>query len=208
MSLVKICGLKDEASVEAAVNGGASFIGFVFFENSPRFIEIEEAAKLARGIPDVTEIVGLFVDPSNDEIQKVLSRVPLSMLQLHGLESPERVLEIKGKFNIPVIKAIPVAEPSDLDYVTSYKNAADWLLFDTKMADGTSGGAGVAFDWSVLAGLRTMIPWFLAGGLTPENVKGAIEMVNAPAVDVSSGVECERGIKDPQLIKQFLKQAQ
>ncbi len=207
MSLVKICGLKDEGSVNAAVNSGASFIGFVFFKDSPRNIDIVEASKLCRLIPDVVEIVGLMVEPSDDEIKNVLSQVPLTMLQLHGLESPERVDEIKEKFNVPVIKAIPIAEPSDLEYVESYSQVADWLLFDTKMSDGSSGGSGTSFDWSILSKVRTMTPWFLAGGLTPENVSGAVEMINPPAVDVSSGVESTRGIKDVEKIKLFLKNA-
>ncbi len=207
MSLVKICGLKDEDSVNAAVNSGASFIGFVFFKDSPRNINIAEASKLCRLIPDVVEIVGLMVEPSDDEIKDVLSQVPLTMLQLHGLESPERVGEIKEKFNVPVIKAIPIAEPSDLEYVESYSQVADWLLFDTKMQDGSSGGSGTSFDWCILSKVRTMTPWFLAGGLTPENVSGAVEMINPPAVDVSSGVESTRGIKDVEKIKLFLKNA-
>ncbi|MGB1077477.1 MAG: phosphoribosylanthranilate isomerase, partial [Bdellovibrionales bacterium] len=190
-----------------AVNSGASFIGFVFFKESPRHIEPTQASILARGIPDVVEIVGLFVDPSDAEIHSVLSQVPITMIQLHGLESPERVAEVKEKFHIPVMKAIPIADESDLEYVRSYSQVADWLLFDTKMVDGTSGGSGVSFDWSVLSKVRTTTPWFLAGGLTPENVGGAIEMVSPPAVDVSSGVESSRGVKDPAKIKLFLKNA-
>ncbi len=205
MSLVKICGLKNEESVKAAIEGGASFIGFVFFPESPRYIEIEEAAHLSHLIPDTTEIVGLFVEASDEDIQKVLSRVPLTLLQLHGLESPERVSEIKEKFKIPIIKALPISEPSDLEYVDSYKTVADWLLFDTKLSDGSSGGAGVSFDWSLLSNVRTMIPWFLAGGLTPENIGSAIEILNPPAVDVSSGVESVRGVKNPNKIRIFLK---
>lgn len=205
MSLVKICGLKDEASVAAAVNAGASFLGFVFYEESPRNIDVTEAAQLARGIPDIVETVGLFVDPSDEKINHVLSQVPLTMIQLHGLESPERVMEIKEKFHIPVMKAIPIADESDLEFVSSYSKVADWLLFDTKMTDGTSGGSGVFFDWSILSKVRTTLPWFLAGGLTPENVEAAITMVNPPAVDVSSGVESERGVKSPELIKKFLR---
>ena len=205
MNLVKICGLKDEESVKAAVEGGAHFVGFVFYKDSPRHIDIAQAAKLAQGIPDIVEIVGLFVDPSDDEIQTVLTQVPLTMIQLHGLESPARVMEVKTKFNMPVMKALPIADESDLEYVASYSKVADWLLFDTKMADGTSGGAGVAFDWSILSKVRTTLPWFLAGGLTPDNVQGAITMVNPPALDVSSGVESARGTKDPARIHAFLK---
>lgn len=203
-ALTKICGLKDEDSVRAAVDHGASFIGFVFFEDSPRYIDKETAAHLAHSIPDAVEIVGLFVDATDEQIHDVLSHVPLTMLQLHGLESPERVWEIKKTFNIPVIKAIPIADKSDLEYVPSYSKVSDWLLFDTKMSDGTSGGAGQSFDWSLLTKVRTTLPWFLAGGLTPDNVQHAIDMVTPPAVDVSSGVESERGIKDPELIKKFL----
>jgi phosphoribosylanthranilate isomerase len=203
-ALTKICGLTDEDSVKAAVEGGASFIGFVFFKESIRCIDKETAARLAHMIPDTVEIVGLFVDPTDEEIHDVLNRVPLTMLQLHGMESPERVWEIKGTFNIPIIKAIPIADKSDLEYVPSYSKVADWLLFDTKMDDGTSGGAGQTFDWSILSHVRTTTPWLLAGGLTPTNVASAIEMISPPAVDVSSGVERERGIKDPELIKKFL----
>lgn len=206
MSLVKICGVRDQESLEVAVDAGASFIGFVFFEPSPRCIDIETAKHLAHLIPDTVEIVGLFVDASDEQIRDVLSEVPLTMLQLHGLESPERVMDVKTKFNIPVMKAIPIADESDLEYVSSYSQVADWLLFDTKMVDGTSGGHGVAFDWSLLSNVRTVLPWFLAGGLTPENVNAAIKMVNPPALDVSSGVELEKGVKDPALIKKFLQQ--
>ncbi|MAZ02549.1 MAG: phosphoribosylanthranilate isomerase [Sneathiella sp.] len=204
----KICGLTDAASVAAAVENGAAYVGFVFYGRSPRNVTPEEAATLAAAVPAHVEKVGLFVDPDDALIRSVLDAVSLEWIQLHGSETPERVAEIKQKFNRKVMKAIPVAEKADFNAVTAYENVADMLLFDAKapktMADALPGGNGLVFDWQMMRGLTISVPWMLAGGLTAENVTEAVTISGAEIVDTSSGVEFEPGHKNPAAIVAFL----
>lgn len=207
---VKICGLSDSASVQAAVEAGARYIGFVFFPKSPRYVTIETAAALAEDVPFGVARVGLFVNPDDALLQEVLARVPLDIIQLHGKESPARVGEVKALTGLPVMKAVGVAGPEDLDQLWDYGLAADLLLVDAKPAPGAElpGGNGLAFDWRLLVGRRWLKPWLLAGGLTPENVAEAIRLTGAQGVDVSSGVESAPGVKDHDLIRGFVAAAQ
>ena len=209
MILTKICGLSTPETVTTTIENKADYIGLVFYPDSPRHVELETAKYLASFIPDPVEIVGLFVDPDNALLSETLRNVPLTMVQLHGDESPHRVNEIKEKFNIPVMKALPVETAEDLKVAKFYDEVADWLLFDAK-GEELPGGNGIAFDWTILADYKGVRLWFLAGGLTPENVADAIKIAKPPAVDVSSGVESEKGVKDVQKIESFisaLKQA-
>ncbi len=206
MTGVKICGIKTPEAMTAAIKGGARFVGLVFYEPSPRFVDLETAKYLASYVPADIYRVGLFVDPDDETLQKTLNEVPLDMIQLHGHESPGRIAEIKAAFSLPVIKAISISDKEDLDKVPGFEAAADWLMFDAK-----SGGSGESFDWTVLQQFLDenplKKPWFLAGGLTEENINAALEALSPSALDVSSGVESQRGVKDPAKIKAFLNAA-
>lgn len=205
MTAVKICGLRDPENLRVAAEAGARFAGFVFYPPSPRFLEIEQARILAESLPEGLLGVGLFVDPSDEEISRVLGTVPLDMIQLHGEESPERVAEIAALANLPVIKAIRLRAPEDIGEAEKYEEVADWLLFDSKIDHDLPGGTGQRFDWEILKNRTFKKPWMLSGGLTPENVAEALKILKPGAMDVSSGVEAARGVKDPEKIRAFLK---
>jgi len=204
----KICGLRTAGAVDAAVAGGAAFVGFVFYPPSPRSISPADAGALIARVPDHIASVGLFVDPDDATIAAVLAVADLGMLQLHGAESPERVAAIRAHFGLPVIKALPVAVAEDFAAVADYADVCDWLLFDArppKTADALPGGNALAFDWRLLGGRPVPLPWLLAGGLDPSNVADAVRLSGAAAVDVSSGVERAKGVKDPARIAAFLE---
>ncbi len=206
---VKICGIKTIEALEAAIEGGAAFIGFVFFETSPRNIEIDIAKELCLMVPAGVQRVGLFVNPSDEELEAVLKHVQLDMLQLHGKETPARVREIKKRFKLPIIKAFGVSTSADVVRAYAYTNLADWYVFDAKAPEGFTapGGTGEKFDWALLALEEFDKPWMLSGGLTPENVGEALLVLSPDAVDVSSGVESVRGQKDEAKIKAFIAAA-
>lgn len=195
--------------MDAAVAGGARFVGFVFFPPSPRAVLIEQATALAARVPDGVKRVGLVVDADDEQLQAITSGVPLDMLQLHGREPPARVATIRAKFGLPVMKAVPVAEAADLVRAEPYLGIVDWLLFDGRPPPGASrpGGNAAAFDWSLLVGRSWSVPWLLAGGLNAGNVARAVCESGAAAVDVSSGVEDMPGHKDVRLIASFLAAA-
>lgn len=204
--LVKICGLSDEDGVETAVEYGADFIGFVFFPKSPRFIQPSEVPALIDGLPEDVKTVGLFVDPTNDELDAAFRYFRPDFVQLHGSETPERVEAIRFEYAVEAIKALPISTAADLAAAEAYIDVADWLMFDAKPpADADRpGGHGAPFDWSIMQSFKRRIRWFLAGGLTPANVAEAVRASGAPAVDVSSGVETAPGRKAPELIAAFL----
>lgn len=209
---VKICGIKDETGMKAAVESGADYIGFVFVKGSPRHIEPKEAARLVsiykeRMRPHGRKVVAVMADPNDSELAEVLTVLSPDILQLHGKETPERVRAIGGVYDIRLMKAIPVAHEEDLTVAESYIGYADMLLFDAKLEDGTSGGTGKTFDWTLLRKLDIKLPWFLSGGLHSENVAEAIRVSGATRVDVSSGVEQQRGVKDPARIRAFITAA-
>ncbi|MCB1555817.1 MAG: phosphoribosylanthranilate isomerase [Alphaproteobacteria bacterium] len=203
MTLVKICGIKDKTALDAAVQGGARFIGFVFYPDSPRAIDPSAADPLIRSLPyDQTEAVGLFGDPSDREIA-IGCDAGITMIQLHGEESPRQVIEVQKRFKLPVMKAIRIATEADLERVDDYEGIADWLLFDAKR-EGVKGGTGRSFDWTILKDFHSRTPWMLAGGLDAGNVGAALSIISPQAVDVSSGVESASGVKDPVKIKEFM----
>ena len=204
---VKICGLTDPAALGAAVEGGASWLGLVFYPPSPRALSPEVAADLAAHAPAGRTLVGVFVAPDDALLDRVLARVPLHAVQLHGAETPERVRAIKARTGRAVIKALPVAEPADLAPASSYAAVADMLLFDARPPREPGrlpGGNGLAFDWRLLQDLRLARPWLLSGGLSVANLEAAVTLCRPPAVDVSSGVERSPGQKDPAKIRDFL----
>jgi phosphoribosylanthranilate isomerase len=208
---VKICGINTVEAMAAATGGGAGLVGLVFYPPSPRCLRAAEAAALTARVPPAVVKVGVFVDPDDAFLRTVLGQVPIELVQLHGSEAPDRVAEIKRRFGRPVMKAIKVAEPADLDAADRYLQVADRLLFDAKppkrMTDALPGGNAVSFDWRLLAGRSWRRPWMLSGGLDLENLAEAVEISGARAVDVSSGVEDRPGVKDPAKIAAFLEAA-
>jgi phosphoribosylanthranilate isomerase len=206
---VKICGLTDPASAEWAAQCGAHYLGVVFFTNSPRAVSTLRAAEIFEFVGSKVERVGLFVDPTDQQLDQVMNNVRLDILQLHGSESAERVEQIRLEYGMKVIKALGIKSSADLDAAQAYDNVADYLLFDAKPPADSSrpGGLGQAFDWTLLKGRKWSSPWFLAGGLTSENVAAAIFESGAKLVDVSTGVEASPGIKDPDKIELFIAQA-
>ena len=206
---VKICGLQEPAHVVAAAEAGAAYVGFVFFEKSPRHVGLEQARDLALAAPVGLAKVALVVDAGDDFLDRLVAHVPLDMLQLHGRESPERVAEIRARYGLPVMKAVGIAEEADLAALQTYGAVADQLLVDAKPPKGATlpGGNGLAFDWRLVNRKYWPCPWMLAGGLTPDNVAEAIRMTGARQVDVSSGVESAPGVKDAGLIRDFVAAA-
>lgn len=206
---VKICGIKDEDALFACVEARADLVGFVFYPKSPRYLTPSEAVPLVTYIRGVAGSVALVVDADDALLAEIVSTVDPDMLQLHGAETPERVAEVKARFGKPVMKAVAVAVAADAERARAYLGIADLILFDAKPAPGAvlPGGNGVAFDWRALETVRGEVPFMLSGGLTPENVAEAVRLTGARAVDVSSGVERAPGIKDPELIRHFLRAA-
>jgi phosphoribosylanthranilate isomerase len=202
---IKICGITTPDSFDCAARAGASHVGFAFFEKSPRNIAPAQAAVLAARSGALAS-VALTVDANDETLAAIFSAFHPALIQLHGHETPSRVLEVRARFGIPVMKAIPLAGPADLAVARNYEDAADILLFDAAPKD-LPGGNGVTFDWSLLAGTTWRRPWFLSGGLTPENVAEAIYQTRPGGVDVSSGVEHARGIKDNASIEAFIASA-
>jgi phosphoribosylanthranilate isomerase len=203
---VKICGLNDPDAVAAAVDGGARFVGFVFFPASPRSVTPFRAGALAAAVPDGITKVGLVVDADDGTLEEILDGVALDMLQLHGNETPERVLAVRARFGLPVMKAVPIAGAADVARARAYEDVADRLMFDARPPVGATrpGGNALAFDWELLAGETWAIPWVLAGGLDAGNLAEAVRISGAPVVDVSSGVEDAPGVKNPDKIRAFL----
>ncbi len=204
---VKICGLKTTEAVDAALDGGADYIGLVFFPRSPRHVDIKTALALADRARGQAKIVALFVDPDDKVLDSIIETVQPDMIQLHGDESGPRVREIRKRFHLPVIKAIKVGTAVDAARALRYNESADLILFDAKAPAGAKlpGGTGLSFDWRALAGVKDQMKFMLSGGLTAENVAAAIAMTGAGAVDVSSGVESAPGVKDAGLIRRFLQ---
>ena len=202
----KICGVSTPEAVRAALDGGAGFLGFMFFERSPRKVTPEAAARLAQPVQGRAKVVAVTVDPSDAELDHIVSGLRPDLIQLHGRESPARVREIAHRSGAGVVKVVPVSEASDVDAARDYEAVVEHLMFETKPAKDADrpGGLGVAFDWALLEGRRFQRPWFLAGGLNPWNVADAVAASKAPLVDVSSGVERGPGLKDPALITAFL----
>jgi phosphoribosylanthranilate isomerase len=206
----KICGLKSEEAVVAAIKGGATSVGFVFFDSSPRNVSVREVCNLTAGIPPQICKVGLVVDASDEFLSEISGGSFLDMLQLHGQETPTRVSEVRKRFGLPVMKAIAIEGAKDLETAREYEDVVDRLMFDAKPPKGATrpGGNAVAFDWKLLQGIAWKKPWVLAGGLTPENVVDAVRVSGADAVDVSSGVEDALGGKSIAKISAFLSAIQ
>lgn len=206
--LVKICGINTAPAADAAVRAGADFCGLVFHPKSPRHVSLEAARALAMRIRGRARLVALMADADDETIAAVVAAARPDFLQLHGRENPDRAAAIHARFGIALIKAFPIAEGSDFAPVAAYVPFCEMVLFDARAPEGSCpGGHGAAFDWQLLKGRKFARPWFLAGGLHPENVARAIAACDPPAVDVSSGVESAPGIKSPDLIAAFIAAA-
>jgi len=206
---VKICGINSVTAADSAVRTGAEFGGLVFFAKSPRNLTLDQAAPLAARMRGRLKLAALVVDESDDTLAAISQRIKPDFFQLHGKETPQRVAEIVARFAIPAIKALAITEPGDLAKLTAYEQMAEMFLFDAAPADGATrpGGHGAAFDWRMLKDKDVRRPWFLAGGLDPENVAQAIEVSGATRVDVSSGVESAPGVKSDARIAEFVAAA-
>lgn len=204
---IKICGLSTPETLDAAVHAGATHIGLVHYEPSPRHVSIEDAAKLRARVPAHVKVVLLLVNEQPLQTAEALSAIRPNIIQFHGSETPEWLTAIKQTGQVGVWKAIGVREPSSLESALRYKDAVDRLLYDAP-ARALPGGNGLAMDWSLLADYKHQKEWGLAGGLTPENVAEAITQTGAPLVDTSSGVESTPGVKDIDKIKAFCQAVQ
>ena len=209
MTEVKICGLSTPEAVRAALDGRAAFVGFMFFDRSPRNITPDLAARLAAPARGRAKVVAVTVDPDDASLDRIAAVLKPDLIQLHGAETPQRAAQIAARTGAGVIKVAPISESADIDLAGAYDGLVDHLMFEGKPPKDADrpGGIGASFDWSLLAGRRFERPWFLAGGLDPWNLAEAVRLSGAPLVDVSSGVERGAGLKDPGLISAFLDAA-
>jgi phosphoribosylanthranilate isomerase len=207
--LVKICGLSTPDALDAALEAGADMVGFVFFPPSPRHLGLGLARSLGARVAGRAKKVALTVDATDQELSYIVEALAPDLMQLHGKETPERVVAVRTHFGRPVIKALPIEGATDLSPVRTYAKVADWLLFDARAPRAATrpGGLGKAFDWHLLEKLDPGLPFMLSGGLDPGNVAEAIATTRAPGVDVSSGVERAPGEKDPDKIRAFIRAA-
>ncbi len=204
---IKICGINTAESLDAAINAGASHVGFVFFAKSPRDVNLEQASALSARANGRVKCVGLFVNPDNAFIDAVRKQVRLDIIQLHGEERPAAVNMIRQRNGLETWKAIPIRTHADFAEAQKYRGSVNRVLYDAKPPEGADlpGGNGMRFDWKLLDGVSHPLPWALAGGLHPGNVAEAIRSTGAPLVDTSSGVESAPGIKDVAKIAAFCK---
>ena len=204
--LVKICGLSTPDTLAAALDAGADMVGFVFFPPSPRTLTFDQARALGARVEGRAQKVALSVNADDVTLDAVVEALRPDLMQLHGKETPARVAEVRARYGLQVMKALGVSKPEDLAAVAPYEPVADRILFDAKPPKGAvlPGGNGLAFDWTILRGRPTRLPWMLSGGLDAANVAEAIRISGATAVDVSSGVESAPGVKDEARIRDFV----
>ena len=206
---IKICGLKTPQALDVALDSGADLVGFVFFAPSPRHLGLDAARTLGQRVQGRAGKVALTVDANDDTLLDIIGALKPDMLQLHGSETPERVVAVRTRFGLPVMKALPVAERKDLSTMRQYAQFVDRLIFDARAPkDATRpGGLGKPFDWTLLKDIKAPVPFMLSGGLDADNVSEALRITRAPGVDVSSGVERSAGEKDPDKIRAFIRAA-
>jgi len=207
--LVKICGLSTRETLDAALAAGADMVGFVFFPPSPRHLGLEAARELGLAAKGRALKVALTVDADDATISNIIETLRPDLLQLHGHESVARIRDLKSRFGLPVMKAIPVATAADLAPLAGYAAVCDRILFDARAPKGATrpGGLGATFDWHLLEKLDLLLPFMLSGGLNADNVAEAVRITHADGVDVSSGVERAPGVKDCDLIRDFVRAA-
>ena len=207
--LVKICGLSTRETLDAALVAGADMVGFVFFPPSPRHLSLETARELGRQVKGRATKVALTVDADDTTLENIVETLRPDLLQLHGKETIARVRDIKATFALPVMKVIAVETSADLAVLPGYASVADRILFDARAPKGATrpGGLGAVFDWHVLEKLDLQLPFMGSGGLSADNVTEAVRVTRAGGVDVSSGVESAPGVKDPEMIRHFIRAA-
>jgi len=207
--LIKICGLNTPEALDVALDAGADMVGFVFFPPSPRHVGLEAARLLHERARGRAKKVALTVDAHDDQLGRLIDALQPDLLQLHGKETPDRVVMVRTRFGLPVIKALPIAARADLSPIHTYAKVADRLLFDARAPHGATrpGGLGKAFDWKLLQNVDPGVPFMLSGGLDAGNVAEALSITGASAVDVSSGVERAPGVKDAEKITAFIRAA-
>ena len=203
---VKICGITNISDMDASIKYGTHYAGLMFFEKSPRFVNLNLARQLSLHAGNKIKKVAVTVDLTNQILDEIVKKVPLDFIQLHGDETPKRVQEIKIRYKLPVIKAIGVSEAADLASISLFKDVADQLLIDAKSPSSSilPGGNGLNFDWKLLKDFEFHCPWLLAGGLNSENAAEAIALTGATQLDLSSGVEKAPGLKDDKKISLFM----
>lgn len=204
---IKICGLKTPEAVAAALDGGATHIGFIFFPKSPRHLTPADAGRLREAAKGRAKVVAVTVDADDETLDEIVRELQPDILQLHGHETPERVADVKKRYGLPVIKAFAIREADDLAVIAPYQGIADRFLFDAKPPKGSDlpGGNGVSFDWALLDALDDSVDYMLSGGLNAGNIAEALHKTRAPGIDVSSGVERAPGEKDVRLINEFFQ---
>jgi phosphoribosylanthranilate isomerase len=215
MTLAKICGVTTPEAMRAAVQGRAAFVGVVAYPRSPRRVSPLRAAALLEqtglALPEgrAIKVVAVTVDADDGLLAGIRDWIMPDYVQLHGSETPERADQVRALTGAGIIRALPVSTAADIDAALAWEDHVDHLMFDARPPEGSllPGGVGASFDWSLLSGRRFARPWFLAGGLNPANVAGAVALSGAPMVDVSSGVESAPGVKDNGLIAAFLSAA-
>ncbi len=209
MTLTKICGLSTPDTLDAALAGGAAFVGAVMFPRSPRHIDPLHAATLFERARGRAEVVAVTVDADDALLTEIALILKPDLIQLHGRETPERAMKVRRLTGAGIIKALPVSAPDDLEAAARWEDVADHLMFDARPPEGSDlpGGVGATFDWVMMQGRAYRRPWFLAGGLTPQNAARAATISGAPMLDVSSGVESAPGVKDTARIAAFLDAA-
>lgn len=207
MTSIKLCGINSIEAARSVANVRPDYAGFVCFPSSPRHVSPAQFAELASLLPQQTKVVLVTVNITDSELAEYLSAFTPAALQLHGHETAERCAELKQRTNLTLIKALGIADETDLSTIEQYTNVVDSFLLDAKPIEGElPGGNAKSFDWSLVANITAPCPWFLSGGLTADNVFDALTQTQAPSVDVSSGIEAAKGVKDPQKIATFVEQ--
>jgi len=198
---IKLCGFKEEESLKCAIAQNCDFIGFIFFDKSPRYISPENAGKLAKLIPSSIAKVAVVVNPDFEYLEKIIAEFSPNYFQFHGEESLNFIKEVKEKFpQIGIIKALKISTKEDLEKTKIFQDDVNFLLLDNKVA-----GSGESFDWKILENFHNKKDWFLSGGINIDNVEKAIEISHAKILDISSGIEKVRGEKSPKLIKELME---
>ena len=201
---IKICGINDKLCMDAAIESKADYIGLVFYDKSPRNLSLGDAKKLLKNRNQHSKIVALTVNSDDDFIRDIEQNIKPDYFQLHGNETPLRCKEIKVKFETPIIKGIGIKNKLDLIKANQdYENLCDILLLDSPSSI-LPGGNGEIFNWNIIKNCEPSKKWMLAGGLNINNIEKAVKISNPPAIDISSGVEISKGIKDPEMIKNFI----
>jgi phosphoribosylanthranilate isomerase len=200
---VKLCGFSEEETINFAATFNIDFMGFVFYEHSPRNVDINNIAKITKNIPDSIKKVAVIVDADNSQIEQIIAQLKPDFLQLHGNETPSRAQEIKKLFNIEIIKAFGISSADDLTQIKDFEEIAQYYLFDAKVK-GQKGGTSQTFDWTILKHLNTKKEWFLSGGINANNLQNALKETEAKIIDLSSAIEESGGVKSKKLIQAFM----